>query len=80
MVFQLSFNTFTLSALKTDRIEACTNFLLIHVVVLVQDLDTIYEVYRFRVKHGTPSRTVTDRIWVVPIRSGVPSIDEVSAA
>ncbi|KAJ0898602.1 hypothetical protein HanRHA438_Chr08g0358691 [Helianthus annuus] len=43
MVFQLSFNSFTLNALKTDRIGACSNLLHFHVDALVQDLDSIHE-------------------------------------
>ena len=47
MVIQLSFNSFTLNALKTDRIGARSDLLLFLCDVLVQDLVSIKETIDF---------------------------------
>ena len=58
MVFQLSFNSFTLNALKTDRIGACSDLLLLLSDVLVQDLGSIQETTDFGLNMNNRLETV----------------------
>ena len=58
MVFQLSFNSFTLKALKTDRIGARSDLLLFLSDVLVQDLVSIDEITGFRLNGNNRLETV----------------------
>ena len=69
MVFQLSLNSFTLNALKIDRIGAFSDLLLFLVEVLVQDLDYIHEITDFGLNMKHRLEQLTGRIWVVPVRS-----------
>ncbi|KAJ0555918.1 hypothetical protein HanIR_Chr07g0307661 [Helianthus annuus] len=78
MVFQLSFNSFTLNALKTDRIGARSDLLLFLSDVSAQDLSSIKETTDFGLNMNNRLEQWTDRTWVIPVRSGHSSLDGVS--
>ena len=78
MVFQLFFDSFTLNALKTGGIGPCVDILLILVVVWLKIWFLAMRLTDFELNMEHRHKKLTDRIWVIPVRSGASSSDKVT--